>query len=166
MGKLKLNKSKYKNSILYFIKHCNNRHLGKTKLNKLLYYLDFISYRDRGKPVSGDVYIHEEYGPMPSKTDEILSELKKEKKVKIDFDETYKTSGRYGFSNLKNPKINVFDEYEKKLLKKICKYFFVWSTDKIINQTHLEAPWFHSKPYDVVDYKYSKDIDFFLSGNP
>jgi hypothetical protein len=36
-----------------------------------------------------------------------------------------------------------------------------WSTDKIVSQTHLEAPWFYSKPYEIVDYAYSKDIDFF-----
>lgn len=157
-----LNKSKYKNAILYLLKYCNNEHLGKTKLNKLLYYLDFISYRDRGKSITGDVYIHEDYGPIPTKSDEILSELKKEKKIKVDFDDEYKKYGRYNFSSLKSPNLEAFDKYEKELLEKICKLFYTWSNDKIITQTHLEAPWFYSKPYDVVDYGYAKDIDFFM----
>ena len=54
-----------------------------------------------------------------------------------------------------------FNEEEKVLLKNICKEFLDWSTDKIVEQTHLESPWFYSKPFEKVDYKYSSDIDFF-----
>ena len=154
-----INKKKYKNAILYFIENCNNKHLGATKLNKLLYYLDFISYRDREKSITADTYIHEVFGPIPSRADEMLSELKEEEKIHVDFDTEYKIRGKYSFRNIKKPASQVFDAYEKRLLRKICKTFLYWSTDKVVTQTHLEAPWFYSKPYDVVDYKHSKDID-------
>ena len=72
----KLNEQAYKNAVLYFIKYCNNKYLHATKLNKLLYYLDFISFRDHKKPLTGDVYIHQGYGPVPSRVDDILSQLK------------------------------------------------------------------------------------------
>ena len=55
----------------------------------------------------------------------------------------------------------MFDKYELILLEKICKEFELWSTNKIVNQTHLEAPWFYSKPFDVVDYNYSKSLEPF-----
>ena len=55
-----MNKLKYKNAVLYFIKHCNgnNQPLDYEKLSQLLYYLDFINYRDRKKSITGDFYIH------------------------------------------------------------------------------------------------------------
>ncbi len=157
-----INKNKYFASVLYFIKN-SSPSLGKVKLNKLLYYLDFVSYRDRKQSVTKDTYIHEDYGPVPAKTEEILAELKREGKIRIDFDPTYKSNGKYSFIALVEPDDNSLDAYEKKLLKKICSYFYTWTTDQIITQTHLEAPWFYSKPYDVVDYKYSPDIDLFLT---
>lgn len=160
--KPKLNEQKYKNAVLYFTKYCNNRYLGATKLNKLLYYLDFISYRDRKTLVTGDVYIHKDYGPVPGQIDEVLSKMSAEGKLKIDRVE-YGENGTFEYTALTDPDEKVFSDEERGLLQAICKEFAFWSTDKIVNQTHLEAPWFYSKPFDVVDYKYSDDIDFFRS---
>lgn len=162
MDKVKIDKEKYEAAVLYFIKNCGS-HLGKVKLNKLLYYLDFVSYRDRKRSVTGDTYIHEDYGPIPMFTEEILAGLKEAGKIRIDFDSTYKTNGKYNFVVLTDSDEKALDDYEKKLLENICTFFSTWTTDKIITQTHLEAPWFYSKPYDIVDYDYSSDIDFFPS---
>ena len=73
------------------------------------------------------------------------------------FEDTYSTS----FKIKKDVDEKVFDEKEQELLKNICKEFSDWSTDKIVEKTHLESPWFYSKPFEKVDYKYSSDIDFF-----
>ena len=71
-----LNTIKYENAILFFIKYCNNNYLGATKLNKLLYYLDFISVRDTGKPVTGDQYVNKQFGPVPENVDEVLTQMR------------------------------------------------------------------------------------------
>jgi prephenate dehydrogenase len=55
---------KYKNAVLFFAKNLNKFQLGKTKLAKLLYYLDFISYRDKKKTVTGTLYYKQEFGPL------------------------------------------------------------------------------------------------------
>ena len=65
------------------------------------------------------------------------------------------------FIQKKNPDESVFTSDEKKLLKSVCEEFLDWSTDKIVEQTHLEAPWFYSKPFEKVNYDYSSDIEFF-----
>ena len=59
-----LNRDKYTQALLYFITECGNEHLGITKLNKLFYYLDFISYRDRRTTVTGETYVHLSKGPL------------------------------------------------------------------------------------------------------
>lgn len=156
----KINKDKYENAILYFIKYCNSSYLGKVKLNKLLYYLDFISFRDQGCSITGDEYINKEFGPVPKSIDEILSLLIKEGTLEIK-QPAYKDGHTNSYKHLQEPDIEIFNAYEKDLLERICKEFLNWNTDKIVAQTHLEAPWFYSKPYNEVDYKYASDIEFF-----
>ena len=155
-----LNKIKYKNSILYFIKYCNNKYLGATKLNKLLYYLDFINYRDSNASVTGDFYIHNHYGPTPSEVTVVISEMLEKGDIEVKKD-PFENSHSTSFNVKKDVDEKVFDEKEQELLKNICKEFSDWSTDKIVEQTHLESPWFYSKPFERVDYKYSSDIEFF-----
>jgi len=156
----KLNKQKYQQAILYFIQNCNNQYLGQTKLNKLMYYLDFISYRDRKKSITNDIYIHKDYGPVPKKIDEILGELNSSKKISVDFI-PYKDGYTADFTILAEPNMKVFNTYEKSLLEAVCQKFHLWSTKKIVAQTHLEAPWFYSSPLEEVDYNYSNDIGYF-----
>ncbi|OGM92692.1 hypothetical protein A2333_00875 [Candidatus Wolfebacteria bacterium RIFOXYB2_FULL_49_7] len=152
----------YKNAVLYFIKYCNNQYLHATKLNKLLYYLDFIYYRDNKKSVTGDVYIHQGYGPVPAHIDEVLAELKNEGVIDASID-SYRDGECINFvlTNINKLDESVFLNDQKDLLKNICDEFGNWPTEKIVAQTHLEAPWFYSKPYEVVDYAYARDIDFF-----
>jgi len=157
-----INERLYKNAVLYFIKYCNNQYLHATKLNKLLYYLDFIFFRDHKKPVTGDIYIHEGYGPVPSRVDEVLTALKSEGAIDVSAVD-YKDGELIQFELKDADQLDesVFLETQKKLLKQICDEFGNWPTEKIVAQTHLEAPWFYSKPYEVVDYAYSRDIGFF-----
>lgn len=158
----KLDERAYKNAVLYFIKYCNNKYLHATKLNKLLYYLDFVYFRDHKKSVTGDIYIHQGYGPVPSRVDEILTKLKKEGAIDTEAVPNNDVE-MINFSLKDKSKFNesIFSADQKKLLKQICDEFGNWPTEKIVAQTHLEAPWFYSKPYEVVDYAYARDIDLF-----
>jgi len=163
----KLNKNKYKNAVLYFVSNCNNIYLGKTKLNKLFYYLDFISHRDTKKSITGDVYVHDRLGPVPSKLlVEIIPELKKEGKLDIVETSTLKNGETFiswSFNALDKPNLECFEDSELRLLENICHEFKNWSSDKIIEQTHFEAPWFYSNPNKKINFDYSYDIDFFES---
>ncbi len=157
----KIDTIKYQNAILYFIQHCNNEHLGATKLNKLVYYLDFLHYRDAGKTVTGDIYTHKQYGPVPNSIDYIINLLQKEDKLAVTenpFND--ENSGhRKKYETKVASDTSCFDKEELKLLQGICKAFEQYNTQTIVAQTHLEAPWFYSKPHETIDYEYAKSID-------
>jgi len=158
----KINELAYKNAVLFFIKYCNNRYLHATKLNKLLYYLDFVHFRDHKKSVTGDVYIHQGYGPVTSRADEVLASLKNDGIINtkiVDYKDGEMV--HFEFKDLKKLDESIFSADQKKLLTQICNEFGNWPTEKIVAQAHLEAPWFYSKPYEIVDYAYANDIDFF-----
>jgi hypothetical protein len=51
--------------ILFFLERINNVHLGRTKLMKLLYYVDFDHYERHGRTVTGAAYRKLPHGPVP-----------------------------------------------------------------------------------------------------
>src|ERR1700739_828590 len=113
--------------------------------------------------VTGDIYLKQEYGPVPSRADEIIAELKSEGRILTDVVPS-RGNGRVQFELSPSATVDesVFSREQRELLDNICNEFSSWSREKIVNQTHLEAPWFFSKPFEIVDYEYAKDIDFFV----
>lgn len=65
------------NAIIYFARHA--KYLGKIKLFKLLYLLDFEHFRQTGQSVTGLTYSAWKYGPVPvtlaQEWDELESDL-------------------------------------------------------------------------------------------
>ncbi|OGC83491.1 hypothetical protein A3D68_00980 [Candidatus Adlerbacteria bacterium RIFCSPHIGHO2_02_FULL_52_17] len=157
-----LDREKYLNALVYFVANCGNERLGIMKLNKLFYYLDFISYRDRNKSVTGETYIHLPKGPFAAiLQDDILGSARKAKLIEQKKDASDKYGERNRFQALKAPDMSVFDDYEQKLLNYLCFTFKDWSTDQMVAQTHSEAPWVFSKPSQQLNYKDADDIEFF-----
>jgi uncharacterized phage-associated protein len=62
------------NAIIYFAK--NTRYCGKTKLMKLLFFLDFCHFKQTGKSVTGLDYFAWEMGPVPKDLYEELDAMK------------------------------------------------------------------------------------------
>ncbi len=158
-----LNKEKYVSALQYFVAECNNDKLGIVKLNKLFYYLDFISHRDTGASVTGDVYKRLPKGPFATSLEEIVKLAQKEKLINCKQDDSEKYGKRNRFQIIKSPDISIFNEYEKKLLIDLCKQFKDWSTDQMVAQTHTEAPWVFSDPNGQLSYKNANDIEFFAT---
>lgn len=161
--KSSLNEEKYLNALLYFISHCGNEKLGITKLNKLFYYLDFISYRDTQKSVTGETYAHLPMGPFATQLqDRIINIAEKQKLITQSEDESSKFGKRNRYQALVASDTSVFSDYEKNLLSYLCANFKDWSTDQMIAQTHSEAPWVFSETNKPLDYKNADDIEFFI----
>lgn len=158
-----INREKYINALLYFISECGNEKLGITKLNKLFYYLDFISYRDKKESITGETYVHLPMGPFASSLENKIIPLAEKKGVIQHYKEKSDKFGKRNRYKAKVPyDLSIFDEYEKKLLNHICNEFRDWNTDQMIAQTHSEAPWVFSKPNSMLDYNSADDIEFFL----
>jgi len=157
--------NKYLNALLYFVAECGNEKLGVTKLNKLFYYLDFISFRDRKISVTGETYIRLPMGPLASSLQKNIIKLaEKEKLIRQKIDDSAKFGKRNRYQALVKPDTSVFDSYELKLLNYLCATFRDWDTGQMIAQTHSEAPWVFSKANEALDYNNADDIEFFSNG--
>jgi uncharacterized phage-associated protein len=156
----KQKKEKYKNAILYFSKHLNKYQLGKTKLAKLLYYLDFINYREKGDSVTGTEYYKQDYGPLARDLPEMISDLVEKNDLEV---ERLEINGkqRHKFKALSDIDESVFNEDELMLLRKLKNHYADWSTSKMVAKTHLEAPWVQAKEGGKLSYELAVDVDDF-----
>src|ERR1035438_3284966 len=67
---------KLQHVLLYFLERINNVHLGRTKLMKLLYFVDFDHYETYGRSVTGAAYRKLPHGPYPKDAVNLLAKMK------------------------------------------------------------------------------------------
>ncbi len=154
-----------------------------TKFLKLLYYIDFISVLESGKPVTGDVYYHLPYGPVPTFIKDQLSLLKKEYRDEVEgmmkdyniviennnsiFSDYIKLEEKkdFGYVLRKNEGTefnnNTISDYEKGLLDDIIKDLGGESTSNLVKKTHREVPYLQTISNDRIDYR----LAFYLNRN-
>lgn len=70
---------KFKELILYIAQECeSDPGFGATKLNKILFFCDFLAYREFGEPITGARYQKLPYGPAPRALLPAVAELVEE----------------------------------------------------------------------------------------
>jgi len=148
-----INKSKYKSVILFFANKVRNDTLGKVKMMKLLYFLDFDFFEKTGKSVTEDRYIRLPLGPVPEKAEEIITEMESEGSIKI---EKVKMSNHMSDKQLITPLkpiiLKHFSNEELEMLETIAQKWERFSGKEMTDASHGEAPWIATKPSCVIDY--------------
>ena len=99
-------------AILFFCGRIRNGTLGRTKLAKLLYYLDFDHYEKQGQSVTGAEYLHWARGPYPKQMRGELRNL-----VGVAIEEEVEQVGpyhqyAYRLRRGQDPGLNVFSKEE------------------------------------------------------
>jgi len=147
-----INEKKYKNAILFFAGKIQNGTLGKLKMMKLLYYLDFDFFEKYGKSVTGDQYLRFENGPVPRMAEKLLKEMSG-KDIKITHRKIKEgLNSQQHIEPLKDFDLDVFTKEELLMLEEIASKWEKFTGSEMKAATHGEAPWISTKPDDVIDY--------------
>ena len=148
----KINEKKYKNAVLFFGKKIQNVTLGKLKMMKPLYYLDFDFFEKYGRPVTGDEYLRFEYGPVPRMGEKILKEMSG-KEIKITKHKIADgLNDQLHIEALKDFDVNVFTKEELLVLEERADKWKKFAGTEMKNASHGEAPWIATKPNETIDY--------------
>lgn len=148
----KINEKKYKNAVLFFAKKVQNGTLGKLKMMKLLYFLDFDFFEKYGKSVTGDSYLRFEHGPVPQHAEKILKAMDGEdikitkRKVADGYNE------QQHIEPLKDFDMNVFSKEELIMLEEVADKWEKFTGSEMKMASHGEAPWIATEPNGVIDY--------------
>lgn len=148
----KINEKKYKNLILFFAGKIKNGTLGKLKIMKLLYFLDFDFFEKHGKSISGDEYLRFDNGPVPRMAEKILKEMngKDIKITKIKISTGY--NDQQHIDALKDFDIDLFSKEELLMMEETANKWEKFSGGEMKTASHGEAPWIATKPNNVIDY--------------
>ena len=150
---------KLKAIILYFCHNTDRRFLGKTKLMKLFYFLDFIHLKKYGTPVTYDKYVHLEHGPIPSVIKNLVDSVANDIDNALLADtlaieqsdglEIQRIIPRRSFTT-KDEKY--FSPTEFETLKRVCGEFGDKNTKFIEDASHKEAPWLKTNLLEEIPY--------------
>lgn len=150
---------KLKAIILYFCQNTDRKFLGKVKLMKLFYFLDFIHLKKYGSPVTYDTYVHLEHGPIPSTIKNLVDTAAddidhSELADTISFErpigtEMYRLVPQRKFND-KDKKY--FSPTELEILETVCARFGNKNTQYIEQASHEEAPWKETNLLNEIPY--------------
>ncbi|MEN8155909.1 MAG: type II toxin-antitoxin system antitoxin SocA domain-containing protein [Bacteroidota bacterium] len=134
----------------------------KTKLNKLLFYSDFIMHQQTGFSMSGVQYRAIPMGPVPNNFNSIFEFLANKDDIEIYYTsfadggtgEQFKPTQNKTFSS------ELFTEKELEILNAVADRFKNTSTNEIIEISHREKAWIdNNTDRKLIDYNYSFELN-------
>lgn len=158
-GYTQFNYEKLVNMILFFTSEINR--LFKTKLMKLLFYSDFVNFRNNTLSITGLKYIKNYYGPTPIKHELLLGELfEKYITYQIEYVKTSKDNvEEYEFiKSLEKPTMGIFSQEEINSMKEVLNAFKHLTSEEITQCSHKEEAWTKSKNKEIISYEYAKNL--------
>lgn len=136
----------------------------KTKMNKLLFYADFLMFKQTCFSISGMRYKAIDMGPVPKNFQSIFEYLVNNSEIDIN---TTEFSNGYTGEQFKARQERVFNadlfsEKEIETLERVAKAFKSTSTNDIIELSHLEDAWKkNEKNKSMISYKYAFELNQF-----
>ena len=134
----------------------------KTKMNKLLFYADFLMFKQSCFSISGMRYKAIEMGPVPINFQSIFEYLANKDEIDIfttEFPQGY-IGEQFKAKNDRPFRVELFSENELNVLEKVANVFKPTSTNQIIEISHLEEAWKkNEKNKSVISYEYAFDLN-------
>jgi len=129
------------NAAIYFAE--NTKYIGKLKLLKLLYFLDFMHYKRVGYSVTGQNYYALPMGPVPTEFYAELDQPAPDLQSAFDIAEVQAAKGK--MIKLK-PKSKFdpshFTRFQLRLMEQLAQEYRDARSEDMIEATHLEnLPW-------------------------
>lgn len=147
---------KLQHVLLYFLERINNVHLGRTKLMKLLYFVDFDHYETYGRSVTGAAYRKLPHGPYPKDAEKLLARMKQAGLLREV------SSDRQGYAQHRLITLNAkfdpskFSGEELQTLERVAARWADATAAQIEADTHDEAPWAATQDGKAIDYEMSE----------
>lgn len=119
-----IDKNKFKELVLYICARADREELGHVKLNKILWLSDVGRYVKTGAPITRELYIKQEFGPVANHLPPTLEELQAEHKLVIREDQSH-LYPKKEYIALAEPDLSYFSAQEIDLVNQmidlVCK---------------------------------------------
>ena len=152
-GNTDLSLDKVVDVIRYFASSKMITDLYKVKLMKLMWYADALSYKKRGRAITGLVYLSLPMGAVPVGHNSIV-DLKDVPCEEVDMGET----NAYYFSLNKKTSFPSLSDDDMAILDAVIEKLGKMTKDEIISFMHKERAYIETAPRDVIQFKYAESL--------
>jgi hypothetical protein len=133
---------KFKELVLYISQKCaNHPKFGATKLNKILYFSDFLAYAKLGSAITHFDYQKLPYGPAPRRLLPIQSQMIADGELVLQPVSLWSGNIQNRTVNLRNPKLSVFTADEIALVDAVIEAFEDDDAEAVSELTHRMVGW-------------------------
>jgi hypothetical protein len=140
--------ARLKNLLLYVLKQLGETY--QTKMNKVLFYIDFLSYRERGIAISGLAYEALAFGPAPQRWDRVYSYFD-EVDVHLRLVQGQEC---ISLSADTDADISGFSEREIQIINTVCQKLKDMNSKEVSKLSHEETAWItHQKEHEHIPFK-------------
>ncbi len=133
----------------------------KTKMNKLLFYADFLMFKLFGQSISGTRYRAIPYGPVPHSFESVFESLASDAVIDITYEELKEGGQKQFLTSIKERRFNeaLFTTSELSILNKVQERFANIRPYEIVEISHEEEGWqANEKERALISYHYALDL--------
>ena len=150
--KIEFNQEKFRELMLLVAKLSEgDPRFGATKLNKLLFYMDFGSHHLLGKPITGATYQHLPAGPAPRELLPVREFMIDTGALSIE-QRPYFTGTQERLVPGREPDTSLFEPAELSIIKDVVDEFWGFNARRISEYSHQEWAWQVTKDFDDMPY--------------
>lgn len=149
---LDTSEKKFREAILYVAeKSQGDETFGATKLNKLLFYSDFLAYLNFGKAITDQEYFRLPKGPAPRKLLPVRKKLEQEGAIKVE------AVRFFGFPQdrvipLRQADYSVFTADEMALMDRVIEMHRNKTASEISEESHGFVGWSLARDRETIPY--------------
>ncbi len=161
MTVIRPNDKKFRELILYVAKKCaDDPNFGKTKLNKILFYSDFLAYFRTGEPITGQEYMRIQHGPGPRKLKPTLEAMVKKGDLRIRRERKVDLHQERVVA-LREPDLSDFSDQHLDIVDQIIQVLWGRTNTEVSLLSHANIGWKLARHKETIPYE-----TVFLSDRP
>ncbi|MHB1340612.1 MAG: type II TA system antitoxin MqsA family protein [Coriobacteriia bacterium] len=128
--------------------------MWRTKLNKMLFYSDFLNWRRFAAPISGCRYVHMQFGPVPSDFYALQGSLVEDTSISECPVQCGECDGTV-FVASRPADTSVFTPQELAVMAEVAGMFADWTASQVSEFSHREPAWLETKDNETIPYEYA-----------
>jgi putative zinc finger/helix-turn-helix YgiT family protein len=128
-----------------------------TKLNKLLFYADFLHYKQHATSISGSSYLAFQYGPVPRHYERIKADLIEGEDLAMEEVDFGEFAGER-LSAAREPDLSTLSKSEVATLESVARELGALSSKQLAGRSHAEKAFQETLPKEMISYRWAEEL--------
>lgn len=144
---------KFQELILLVARECReDPRCGATKLNKILFYSDFLAYEELGRSISGEAYRKLERGPVPRRILPVVEDMLSAGWCAWADRDWFGLPLRK-LQPLREPDVSLFSADELEVVRRVIRDLWELNAAEVSDLSHRFAGWQAAAPGEEIPYE-------------